>query len=200
MMGKIWRWVRWPLLVLGVLFAAYLVFGFYLLNQKSATEKGIAQINSHKLTLADVQGVNLPPAPNQIENDATVAGIDKNNNGIRDDVELAIFKKYPNDAKVRAAELQYAMALQTYITDVFNSDTWVSASDQESRGYLCIGETYPRTNLKEFSRITDARSKEVEDFVLNTAARQQAKIASNKFEIGSTIPNSNLCDINLNTL
>ena len=52
-------------------------------------------------------GTNLPPQPYEPENDATVAGLDKNNNGIRDDVELAIFAKYPKSAKIRAAELQY---------------------------------------------------------------------------------------------
>ncbi len=60
-------------------------------------------------------GKHLPLTPNKEENDATVAGIDNNGNGIRDDVELAIFAKYPNSAKIRAAELQYAMALQLMI-------------------------------------------------------------------------------------
>ena len=116
----VWRWVRWPVLVLGFLYAVLVGFRTFVLFDEEKTAEAVAQIHAQKITLADVMGTTLPPAPDQAENDATVAGIDKNNNGIRDDVELAIFKKYPNSAKIRAAELQYAMALQLMLTKVTN--------------------------------------------------------------------------------
>jgi hypothetical protein len=195
-MKNVWRWVRWPLVVLALLFVAYLAWGVYLFNQKNATERGVALINSHKLTLADVEGKNLPPAPNQAENDATVAGIDKNNNSIRDDVELAIFKKYPNDAKVRAAELQYAMALQTDITEAFNSETWLAAEYQESRAFSCIGENYPKTNLKQhLASLSDAIA-EVEEMQFNTEQRRTAREKFLRMEVGTSLPHSDLCDVN----
>ena len=56
-------------------------------------------------------GKNLPSDPGALA-DATVQGVDANQNGIRDDVELAVFKEYPNSAKTRAVLLQYALALQ----------------------------------------------------------------------------------------
>ena len=49
-------------------------------------------------------GKNLPAQPDQKLNDSTIAGIDENKNGIRDDVELAIFKKYPDNAKTLETE------------------------------------------------------------------------------------------------
>lgn len=198
----IWRWLRWPLYVVVAGFLTFVAYGFYLNYEKDITDRGIAKIDSHKLTLADVKGTNLPPVPDQAENDATVAGIDKNNNGIRDDVELAIFKKYPNDAKVRAAELQYAMALQTDITQVFNTETWLYAEHQNGRGILCLGETYPRTNLKVFSKITDGYQKEVENLVFNIESRQQAR--QNFIHLESNLPDNFSdtapCDVALNTL
>jgi len=53
----------------------------------------------------------LPASPSQ-ESDKTVAGADVNNNGLRDDIEIWIARKYPNSAKARAAAAQLALVLQ----------------------------------------------------------------------------------------
>ena len=84
------------------------MFHFYNLDK---TNEQVAKIHNTKLTMDDVLGKNLPQDPGA-EVDKTIAGIDTNKNGIRDDVELAIFKEYPNSAKTRAVLLQYALALQ----------------------------------------------------------------------------------------
>ena len=42
----------------------------------------------------EVNGHRLPPEPNKKLNDATLLGIDSNNNGVRDDVERWIYEKY----------------------------------------------------------------------------------------------------------
>ncbi len=41
-----------------------------------------------------IHGYTLPPAPDPAINNATLLGIDSNNNGVRDDVEIWILKKY----------------------------------------------------------------------------------------------------------
>ena len=41
-----------------------------------------------------VDGHTLPPEPDPVENDATLGGVDSNNNGVRDDVERNIYAKY----------------------------------------------------------------------------------------------------------
>ena len=41
-----------------------------------------------------INGDTLPPKPDPIANNATLGGVDSNNNGVRDDVERAIYKKY----------------------------------------------------------------------------------------------------------
>ena len=68
------------------------MFHFYNLDK---TNEQVAKIHNTKLTMDDVTGKNLPPDPGA-EADKTIAGIDANKNGIRDDVELAIFKEYPD--------------------------------------------------------------------------------------------------------
>jgi len=196
----VWRWVRWPVLVLGFLYAVLVGFRTFVLFDEEKTAEAVAQIHAQKITLADVMGTTLPPAPDQAENDATVAGIDKNNNGIRDDVELAIFKKYPNSAKIRAAELQYAMALQLMLTKVNNAETWIAAAKEDSRAYACISETYPRTDFKNFIRVTKERSDEVESLVVNTKLRQGAENTAYEFTTSYSLPDTELCNVNLDTL
>ena len=52
--------------------------------------------NPLNLTIAwVVNGHTLPPEPDPVENDATLGGVDSNNNGVRDDVERNIYATYP---------------------------------------------------------------------------------------------------------
>ncbi len=192
----VWRWVKWPILVLGFLYAVLVGARVFWLFEEENTAETVAAIHAQKITLADVEGKNLPPVPDQAKNDATVAGIDKNNNGIRDDVELAIFKKYPDSAKIRAAELQYAMALQLMLTKVTNSETWIAAAKESSRGAACIGETVPNKNLDLYVN----RTEEVQKMVTNTSLRTQAEDRAYDFTTSYGLPNTDICNVELNTL
>lgn len=72
-----------------------------------------------KITLESVPIIldpsRVPPEPEQSANDATVVGIDSNNNGIRDDVERWIAQTYPTSAKSRAVAAQGASVFQKTI-------------------------------------------------------------------------------------
>jgi len=199
-LGRLWHWVRWPLLVLVLAYVALVIYRIPAVGEKEKTDAAVAKIHAMHITRADVNGEALPRVPYQPENDATVAGIDKNNNGIRDDVEIAIANLHPDSAKVRAAELQYAMALQLMLTDVFNSETWKAAAVEGSRGDLCIGLTYPRTDLDQYLKITDERSQEVKDLVLNTSLRQETWNNVYSYATSFGLPNSGICNIDLSTL
>lgn len=54
-------------------------------------------------------GITLPPAPDTNINNATLEGIDINNNGVRDDVERKIFHRYPK--RLHRALLMYSAIL-----------------------------------------------------------------------------------------
>ncbi len=58
-----------------------------------------------------VDGALEPPAPGFFEKDATLLGVDSNENGIRDDVERFINREYKT-ANFRNAARQYAFAAQ----------------------------------------------------------------------------------------
>src|SRR5665811_1396745 len=102
---KILKWTGIVFVIAFVLLVIVRAFHFYNLDK---TNEQVDIIHATKLQLSDVMGENLPPDPGE-EADKTIAGVDANYNGIRDDVELAIFKEYPNSAKTRAVLLQYAL-------------------------------------------------------------------------------------------
>lgn len=197
---RIWCIVRWPLTVLVILYVAIVIYSFPHALEKEKTEEAVARIHAQKLTIEHVNGEHLPPPPDPAQVDATIKGVDANANGIRDDVELAIFERYPNSAKIRAAELQYAMALQMYLTEVFNSETWKAVAFQDSRGYACISHTYPRENLDKYFEVTDGRIKEVEEWQFNTVSRRNAKNHADTHTTTVGQPEKYFCDQSLGIL
>jgi len=191
----VWRWVRWPVYILAGAYVVLLIWDAVRLADVDKTAKAVAAIHAQKITLADVTGdTMIKTGVDQATYDATVAGIDSNSNGIRDDVEMAIWKKYPNSAKIRAAELQYAMALQLMLTKVTNNGTWVAAAQEVGRGNLCIGMT------TEDFHLYLSRYREVDALVVNNPARKAAQDRAYDFTIGHGDKEGDVCDINLNTL
>lgn len=162
------------------LYIALVVWRVFDLIEQDKTDLVVAEIHAKRLTLADVEGKNLPPVPNKEKNDATIEGIDANNNGIRDDVELAIFEKYPSDKKTRAAALQYAMELQMEFTKVFNSETLVAVIQEQSRGFSCAYGS----------------EDSVEELVFNTEERKKfSEVLREKYATSYALPNTQNCDI-----
>lgn len=56
-----------------------------------------------------INGITVPPAPDPVVNNATLAGVDSNNNGVRDDVERKIAEVVtnPQDFQQAIKEAQY---------------------------------------------------------------------------------------------
>ncbi|MEK7629822.1 MAG: hypothetical protein AAB432_00355 [Patescibacteria group bacterium] len=206
-MKTFWRIVKWPLVIIAVLFVALVIYRIPAAEERLKTEEAVNKIHAQKITLADVLGQNLPPEPDATLNNATVEGIDTNKNGIRDDVELAIFKMYPTSSRIRAAELQYALALQNELTQVFNSETFVGAVQEASRGFFCIGDTFPKLSSstdeqtwQKQDTLFDTRIKEVETLVFNTPQRIQAREESFRNATTHGDINKFNCDIDLKSL
>jgi hypothetical protein len=192
------RLIRWPLAILILAYIALVIWRIPVLNAQKQSEETVALIQSKHITLEDVDGKHLPPPPDPAQTDATVAGIDANQNGIRDDVELAIFKKYPNSPYTRAAELQYAMTEQMFLTEVSDKETWKAVAEVDGRANTCLALTYPRTDLQTFLKIIDARSSEVEDLVFNTVDRKNAEDKAYKFTTSFGDAPGEPCDVLLN--
>jgi len=149
-LGKIWRIIRIPFFVILVLYIGVVIYRIPAAIERSDTKEAVDFIHSQKLTMDDVLGKNLPPEPDAKLNNSTLQGIDANNNGIRDDAELAIFKLYPDSARIRSGALQYAKALQMHFSNkIFNSKTFVAVIQEKSRGYFCFNDSFPSKITKE---------------------------------------------------
>lgn len=195
---KVLKWAGWVMLA-GFIFLVG-VRTVHFMNLKK-TNVQIEKIHATKLQMDDVMGVNLPPDPGELA-DTTIEGIDANNNYIRDDVELAIFKEYPNSAKTRAVLLQYAMALQTQMT-YFNSNTDVSTeiATEEGRADICLSNTLVPRKTPESSR-SYADIEKIDFFVdfiknkqFNTKERSNAKDVFYKNVRSFGESDNVLCDI-----
>ncbi|MET0066221.1 MAG: hypothetical protein ABW076_07735 [Candidatus Thiodiazotropha sp.] len=73
----------------------------------------------------------------------TLGGIDSDNDGVRDDVQIAIYDRYPNDETKRNALTQNAIALQEAIFagDTSDSETITVASGLVINAVDCLHET-----------------------------------------------------------
>jgi len=172
---KFFKILKWAFLVLIGLFLILIIGRIIYRNNLEKINEQVAKIHNTKLTLDNVMGTNLPPDPG-IEADKTVQGIDANNNGIRDDVELAVFAEYPNSAKTRAVLLQYALALQMEVVQPF-VDTTIATEviREQSRAFVCIGDIFPRENSQKFDEETDFLTNFIRDNQFNTKERKDSR-------------------------
>ena len=178
----VWRWARWPVyaaLVLALMFVALVIWRMFVLADNDQTKVDVARIHATKLTWSDING-ELPPEPDTAENNATLAGVDSNSNGIRDDVERTIYLKYKDTPRVAIAALQYAKELQMEFTEVRNSETLVAVIQEEGRGFGCVY----------------GNEKIVKDLVFNTEVRKQFREdIRRKYMVSYALLNGEDCDI-----
>lgn len=186
---KLWRYAKWPLAVLALGYLALVGYRIWAIGAEERTAEAVAAIHAMRLTMADVDGSNLPPRPSPAAAGATVEGIDANDNGIRDDVELAIFEKYQNDVMLRAAILQYAKALQLVFSSVTSTETLEASSWEESRAFFCIDQYASNSDFEQ--EIAYAKQ-----LILNTEARINTReLVYEKHMSSHGSPNADFCDI-----
>src|SRR3989338_99119 len=192
--------LKWTVIVIVGAYVLLVIYRAFVLQAEDTTEKQVALIHSTRLSLVDVMGQRLPPDPGTAA-DATIAGVDGNENGIRDDVELAIFKEYPDSAKTRAVLLQYALALQMEVTQkIVNEGTVIAVAQDSGRAYQCVGEIVSRDNFDTFIAITEGFHSFVEERQWNTPARMAAHKEFYRGNLGSYSSLKETCDLDLNVL
>lgn len=197
---KVLKVLMWAFLVIVV--AYFVLVGFRVKHfvDLDKINAQIKKIHATTLTLDDVMGKNLPADPG-LEVDKTVQGIDANNNGIRDDVELAIFKEYPNSAKTRAVLLQYAMALQMEVIQPVLEEKIVGVIvNNQDRAYFCMASIIPGEDQESRVLIAiEKYNKFIFNKEINTEQRKKAHADFfDKLKSGSL--GESQCDIDLKTL
>ncbi len=192
--------LKWGAATIGIAFITLVIIRVPYVYNLEKTNEQVAIIHATKLTLADVMGNNLPPDPGA-DADKTIQGIDANKNGIRDDVESAIFKEYPNSAKTRMPLLQYALARQIQMTLPIVNEKTVTATveDTNSKAELCLWTLSSRFNMDKFLADMDKYESFVKDYQINT--EQRKKYINDLYEYLRSYSSSNEgCDIDPATL
>ena len=189
---KVFVWVFLILLALYIILVIVRVVHFFNLDKTNAQ---VEKIHNTKLTMDDVLGTNPPPDPGTLA-DKTVAGVDANQNGIRDDVELAVFKQYPNSAKTRAVLLQYALALQMETVQPFMNEAIAGEiASKGDRAVFCLSKIVPDGGgvilaLEKYGKF-------ISDKQLNTEQRKAKHKNFYSFVKGGKIDDSESCDVDI---
>ena len=108
----------------------------------------------------------LPPNPGEAGK-ATLAGIDSDHDGVRDDVQRYIATTYPNSAKTRAALTQIAKVMQAALLDATDKEKSILHAEESDRSITCLvyvagsvsTERQLRLALMPVALNTDARNK-----------------------------------------
>ena len=171
LLQKIFKILKWSFFILiALIFILFVVRLFHSFNVDK-TNRQVSIIHGTKLSIDDVEGKNLPPVPG-VEADKTVQGIDVNKNGIRDDVELAIYKEYPNSAKTRAVLLQYALTLQMeFVQPFINVGVAGEVANKDDRSIFCMSEVTPSGGESGVIEAIQKYGKFVYDLQFNTQER-----------------------------
>lgn len=181
-----------------VLYAGLVLWRVPYFIRKQKTDEAVAKIKATRLTLDDVMGKNLPPDPGR-EADKTIAGVDANENGIRDDVELAIFKAYPNSAKMRAVLLQYAMALQLEFTQpIVNTAIVIAVAETGDRALNCLWGISSRSDMAQYLEETSKNEGFVKSRQVNNTDRD--KYQESFYEHLGSYSSPNDCNLDISGL
>ena len=116
----------------------------------------------------------LPPEPSDDERDATVAGVDTNNNGVRDDVERALHARHPDmTPTMMSALMQNAKAYQIAVMAGVSlaPDAIDEAVREIGDAVACLDDRFGDAAYDELIFI--------EYTTVNTAARSDADIGFN---------------------
>jgi hypothetical protein len=143
----------------------------------SAAFRGrLERVLSNQITIAvTATGTrSLPPDPGAAGL-TTLAGIDSDGDGVRDDVERYIALTYPNSAKTEAALTQIAIAMQSEVVDAPTQSLAVSEALEWSYATDCLDSVTATgdadvVGLRDSMDIANALKAQI----LNTPARAQA--------------------------
>lgn len=129
----------------------------------------------------------------KLERTDSVAGIDANANGVRDDVEAFIATHYSNPAQ-QAAALQFAATIQAaMVVDKANLAAAKAIAIRISRAINCLDTKFDSSSG---GKDAAAVGQEIESISTNTKARLLAHLAYSKALDGTVgnLPEGNTCE------
>lgn len=130
-------------------------------------------------------GSGVPPDPGAAANQ-TVQGVDSDNDGIRDDVELQIARYYPGNPRARAYSYLLAMNYQQVIETAPGRAQQLARVAEEGYLELCLAALLPNDDLRG--------TRLVLPWVLNTYDRSLAYLNARRAIGGAVLPTIQDCN------
>jgi len=128
---------------------------------------GCGSSGGSSTTTSTTEIPGLPPDPGEAGK-ATLAGIDSDHDGVRDDIQRYIAITYPNSAKTRAALTQGAKVMQDELLDANNKEKSILHAEESDRVQSCLW--YVFGSVAAYGKVLD----ELQPIILNTDARNKA--------------------------
>jgi hypothetical protein len=129
-----------------------------------------------------INGIEVPPEPNKALNDSTLAGVDSNKNGVRDDAEIMIAslssKDSFNNYVLKIAQLETRLATETIDSQL----TYNSIINQE----VCLNGKRPPSDKQIMSLV------DIKNSIVNTRERS-AKYTENSIKFNSGLVGVESC-------
>lgn len=141
----------------------------------------------------------LPPDPGEAGK-ATLAGIDSDRDGVRDDIQRYIAITYPNSAKTRAALTQVTKVMQNELLDANNKEKSILHAEESDRAITCLVYVAGSVSTERQLRLA------LMPVALNTDARNKAYFAYDDQLGGQVFPGTpydqrvTTCDFDVTTL
>jgi uncharacterized repeat protein (TIGR01451 family) len=156
-----------------------------------ANEADPKPANNTDTAVSNAQGTpgtlgSLPPDPGDAGKQ-TLAGIDSDGDGVRDDIQRYIALTYPNSAKTRAALTQLSKALQQSLLDATDKQASVTNAIDQSKAITCLSYIHGNENARIIFN-------EIRAQIINTHERLVALVTSDSKLGGQSFPAANPSD------
>jgi len=159
-----------------------------------------------------IHGYTLPPEPDSTINNSTLLGVDMNNNGIRDDVERYIIKRFAQEAEFPktkiALALQYAWASQKILENPTIESNQYNYDVLACESYWFDNKTKNMSTLEMMKYMSEHEvfnDPNIKDKIYNTRERIEQKFTFNSVLSGNILEDSKedsveRCMINIDEL
>jgi hypothetical protein len=123
--------------------------------------------------------------PKNLDRTDSLAGIDENQNGIRDDIERYIVENYPDEGQKRALFQDAKVMQKSLLVNVSDMTAVKKIGVEMSRSVTCIFSKFKSRDVSDQN--PHIASKKIEFMTTNTKERLKAYLRFNKAMDGSVL-------------